>query len=198
MKKIALILSGCGYQDGSEITETVSALICLNQAGTQTQCFAPKNQIEDSAKISRGNVKDVSQLNADEFDGLVLPGGYGAAKHLSDWAAKGAQCTVHSDVARVIQSFYNSQKPIAAICIAPALIARVLGKHGVSVTLGNDKEAAAEIAKTGAIHENCPVEDYISDRDHRILTTPAYMYDAKPHEVFHGISKMLREFVEWA
>ncbi|MBY0384928.1 isoprenoid biosynthesis glyoxalase ElbB, partial [bacterium] len=164
----------------------------------QTQCFALSNQIEDSAKISRGNVKDVVLLNPAEFDGLVLPGGYGAAKNLSDWAVKGAQCQVDPDVARVIQSFYDLQKPIAAICIAPAVVARVLGKHGISVTIGNDKETAAEITKTGAIHENCPVEDYISDRDHRILSTPAYMYEAKPHEVFNGISKMLREFVELA
>lgn len=198
MKKIALILSGCGHLDGSEITETVSALICLNQSGAHTQCFAPQNKIEDAAKISRGNVKDVSLLNAADFDGLVLPGGYGVAKYLSDWAAKGAQCHVNPDVERAILSFYELQKPIAAICIAPALVARVLGKNGISVTIGNNKETASEITKTGAIHENCPVEDYISDRDHRILTTPAYMYDAKPHQVFNGIAKMLREFVEWA
>ena len=198
MKKIAVILSGCGYQDGSEITEAVSALICLNQTKAQVVCFAPQNKLEESQQISRGQTKDLSGLNPSEFDGLLMPGGYGAAKHLSDWATKGAKCTVLPDVERVLKAFYEDQKPIAAICIAPAVVARVLGKKGIAVTIGNDEQTAAEIVKTGAIHEVCPVTEYISDRDHRILTTPAYMYEAQPYEVFTGISKMIREFVEIA
>jgi enhancing lycopene biosynthesis protein 2 len=198
MKKIAVLLSGCGYQDGSEITEAVSALICLSQTNAQVTCFAPQNKIEEANKISRGTTKDLSTLLASDFDGLLMPGGFGAAKHLSDWASLGAKCTVLPDVERVLKSFYDEQKPIAAICIAPAVVARVLGKKGIAVTIGNDPETAAEIAKTGAIHENCPVTEYVSDRDHRILTTPAYMYEAQPADVFTGISKMVREFVEIA
>lgn len=198
MKKIAVILSGCGYQDGTELTEAVSALICLNQANAQVVCFAPLQLIPASNQISRGTTQNLSELNPSEFDGLLMPGGFGAAKHLSDWAAKGAKCTVLPDVERVLNAFYNDQKPIAAICIAPAIVARVLGKKGIAVTLGDDPQTAAEIMKTGAIHEDCPVTEYISDREHRILTTPAYMYEAQPHEVFTGIAKMVREFVEIA
>ncbi len=198
MKKIAVVLSGCGHQDGSEITETVSALICLSQTGAKVVCFAPSHKIEDANKISRGHTKPIGELHPAEFDGLLLPGGFGAAKHLSDWADKGAKCTVLPDLESALKAFYEQQKPSAAICIAPAIVARVLGKKGIAVTLGEDSPASAEIEKTGAVYETCPVTEYISDRDHRILTTPAYMYDATPHEVFTGISKMIREFVEIA
>ncbi len=197
-KKIAVILSGCGYQDGSELTEAVSALICLNQAGAQVVCFAPAHKIEASNQISRGTTLDLCELNPSDFDGLLMPGGFGAAKHLSDWAVYGAKCTVIPDVERVLKGFYDDQKPIAALCIAPAIVARVLGKKGIAVTIGNDPQTAAEIAKTGALHEVCSVTEYISDREHRILTTPAYMFEAQPHEVFTGIAKMIREFVEIA
>lgn len=215
MKKIAVILSGCGFLDGSEITETVSALIGLGQQGAAVQCFAPsvdftsvdhasqksaemRNALSESARIVRGNITDLSSLKAENFDGLLLPGGFGVAKNLCTWATQGAACEVLPEVARVIRDFYQEQKPIAAICIAPALVARVLGSHGVSLTIGEDPATAKEIQKTGAIHENCPVDEYISDRAHRILSTPAYMYEAQPHEVFIGISKMIKEFVEIA
>jgi enhancing lycopene biosynthesis protein 2 len=215
MKKIAVILSGCGFLDGSEITESVSSLICLSQEGAHYECFAPQIQItsvdhlqqkagdtrdilSESARIARGQIENLEKMDVSRFDGLLLPGGYGAAKNLCNWGEKGAKCEVVPSVEQKILQFYEQQKPIAAICIAPALIARVLGKYGVSVTIGNDVKTTQEILKTGAIHEECPVDEYISDRAHRILTTPAYMYDAQPHEVFLGISKMVREFVEMA
>jgi enhancing lycopene biosynthesis protein 2 len=215
MKKIAVILSGCGYLDGSEITEAISSLICLSQEGVAYECFAPdisfvsqnhlsglasesRNSLVESARIARGQVRNLDELDASQFDGLLLPGGYGAAKTLCDWAEKGSQCDVLPWVQKSLIDFYEQQKPIAALCIAPAVVARVLGPKGVSVTIGNDLQTALEIEKTGAIHEECPVDEYISDRNHRILTTPAYMYDAKPSQVFLGISKMIREFVEMA
>lgn len=215
MKKIAVVLSGCGFLDGSEVTEAISSLICLSQEGVAYECFAPsvdfvsknhvsgdleeaRNTLSESARIARGHIRHLEELNAAQFDGLLLPGGFGAAKNLSDWAEKGAQCDVLPWLQKSLIDFYEQQKPIAAICIAPAVVARVLGPHGVSVTIGNDLNTALEIEKTGALHEECPVDEYISDRNHRILSTPAYMYEAKPSQVFLGISKMIREFVEIA
>ncbi len=219
MKKIAVILAGCGYLDGSEITETVSLLIALHQAKAEVHCFAPnqefvatnhltkdsdekneqRNVLTESARLCRGDAKDLTNLFAKDFDGLAFPGGFGAAKNLSNWAQKGAACEVNSEVQRVILEFYNASKPIGAICIAPTLLAKVLGSKKVTVTIGNDKETAKEIEKTGAQHEDCPVDDYISDRETKVVTTPAYMYEnAKPHEVFKGISAMANELVEWA
>lgn len=217
MKKIAIILSGCGYLDGTEITEAVSLMIALSQAGAEFECFAPdielktfdhaakssedstRNVLKESARIARSKVKTLTELNEADFDALTLPGGYGAAKNLCDWAEKGVKCEVHPLVSQAILNFYNASKPIGAMCIAPVIVAKVLGKHKVTVTIGDDATTAQEITKTGAVHEECPVEDYITDREHKVVTTPAYMYpEAKPHEVFQGIFGLAHEIVEWA
>ncbi len=198
MRKIAVVLSGCGHKEGTEITEAVSTLISLSELGAKYQCYAPEALMQDSARISRGEISDIKNLKASDFDAIIFPGGFGAATKLSNWAEKGAACTVLADVERVIREFNNQDKPIGAICIAPAVVARVLGSKNINLTIGNDPATSAEIKKTGAQHVNCPVTDYISDRDHKILTTPAYMYDAQPNEVFTGIRKMIRELVEMA
>lgn len=217
MKNIAVILSGCGYKDGSEITEAVSALISLSQYGAKVTCFAPdfnvnainhvtnvesfdeqRNILSESARISRGEIHPLNTLHAKDFDAVVFPGGFGAAVHLSSWAVKGAQCELLPDTKRVLAEFHAQSKPIAAICISPVLVAKVFGKTKVNVTIGNDKETAQEINKTGAIHVECPVTDFVTDRDHKVITTPAYMYHAKPHEVFTGINKAIKELVEMA
>lgn len=215
MRRFAVILSGCGHQDGAEITESVSTLISLSEAGVAYQVFAPnmeiaakdhtsgqqsgdkRNVLKEAARIARGSVRDLKELNVDEFDGLVMPGGFGAALHFCNWAENGSKCTVLPEMEKILNAFFAAQKPIGAICIAPALVARVLGRHGITVTIGNNKEVAQEIEKTGAHHENCAVNDFVTDRQHRIVTTPAYMYDdAKPNEVFTGIRGAIRELVE--
>jgi enhancing lycopene biosynthesis protein 2 len=216
-KKIAVVLSGCGNKDGTEITEAVSLMIALSQAGAQMTFFAPnqeftpknflsneplkdkRNVMIEAARITRSEMQDVASLSADQFDGIAFPGGYGAALQLSNWAEAGANCKVHPAVEKAILDFYKQSKPIAAICIAPTLVAKVLGSKGVSLTIGNDVETSKEIEKTGAQHENCPVTDYITDREHKVITTPAYMYgSAKPHEIFQGISGLAKEFMEMA
>lgn len=217
MKKIAVVLSGCGFLDGSEITESVSLLIALNQAGAQVSCFAPDIEINvtnhltqkdagekrqllaEAARIARSKISALTDLHAKDFDAVAFPGGFGAAKNLSNWAEKGAKCDVNADVKRVILDFHGASKPIGAICIAPVLLARVLGDKKVTVTIGDDQGTIAEILKTGAQHEECPVDDYITDRETKVVTTPAYMYgDAKPNEVFAGIFGLAHELVEWA
>ena len=141
----------------------------------------------------------MKELKETDFDALIFPGGFGAALHLSNWANDGAKTKVNREVMKAIIAFHKNSKPIGAMCIAPVLIARVLGSEGVNVTIGNDEGVAAEIEKTGSHHVKCDVTDYVSDRDHKILTTPAYMYgDAKAFDVFTGIRKMIRELVEMA
>jgi enhancing lycopene biosynthesis protein 2 len=216
MKKVAVVLSGCGFLDGSEITEAVSTLISLSELGVEAKCFAlseevpavdhasksslpARNMLSESSRIARGNAVDLKSLRESDFDAVVFPGGFGAAKNLSDWATAGVKAKVHPEVKRVITEFHKAAKPIGAICIAPTLVAKVLGSKGVEVTIGNDIETAAEIEKTGAVHVQCAVTDYVSDRDHKVLTTPAYMFhEAKPFEIFTGIRNMLRELVEMA
>jgi len=215
MKNFAVILSGCGFLDGAEITESVSTLICLDQKGCSYDVFAPdvniasvnhsdqsegsqRNLLVESSRITRGKTKPLAELDPSKYDGLVIPGGFGVAKYLCEWAAKGSSGKVHYNLDKTIQLFHSDSKPILAICIAPTLIAKALGKEGVSVTIGNDSETAAEIEKTGAIHENCEVDDFVTDRLNKVITTPAYMYDSTPGKVFTGISKAFNEFYEMA
>ncbi len=216
MKKIAVVLSGCGHLDGAEITESISALIALSEFGAEYACFAPEMRVTavahfgdggtggtrdalvEAARIARGRIAALDGLKEADFDAVVFPGGHGAAKNLSNWAEAGSEAEVHPEVERVIREFHAADKPIGAICIAPTLVAKVLGREGVNVTIGDEPGTAAEIEKTGAQHVACPVDDYVSDRDRKVLSTPAYMYDAKPHQVFAGIRKMIRELVEMA
>ncbi len=215
-KQIAVILSGCGYLDGSEITETVSTLICLSEAQISYQCYAPeikfhstdhynnstgneRSTFSESARICRGKIKNLSQLKTEDYDGLIIPGGFGSAFHLSNWAQKAHECEIREDISELITTFHKESKPIATICISPVLVAKVLGKFSPTLTIGNNKATAISLEKLGATHEDTPVEDYITDRDNKLLSTPAYMYDeATPYQVFSGIRKMLIEFIEMA
>lgn len=216
-KRVAVILSGCGHKDGSEITEAVSVLLALSECGAETRVFAPavsfrvrdplsaeltaesRDVFLESARIARGRIEPLSQLRATDFDAVALPGGMGAARNLSSWADAGAACTVEPETERVLLEFFAEQKPIGAVCIAPAIVARVLGREGVTVTLGRDEKVAAEIAKTGASFEACSVDDFVTDREHRVVTSPAYMFaEASPFQVYTGIRAAMRELVEMA
>jgi enhancing lycopene biosynthesis protein 2 len=215
MAKVALVLSGCGVFDGSEIHEAVSCLVHLSRAGASVEMFAPditmpavnhlthqpepqaRNVLVESARIARGAIRPLAQLRAADFDGVVFPGGFGAAKNLSDFATKGAACTVEPHVQRVIKEFHGAGKPVGLCCIAPVLAARTLGTAaggpGVSVTLGDDRGAADAVAGMGAKHVTKPVTEAAVDETARVITAPAYMYGEAPvHQVFDGIGEMIR------
>lgn len=223
MVHAAVILSGCGVYDGSEIHEAVAVLFHLSRHGVRVQCFAPdkpqsdvvnhaagkpvagekRNVLQEAARIARGRIQPLSQLNASDFDAAFFPGGFGAAKNLSDFAAKGADCQADPDVARVIREFNAAGKPIGLCCISPILAARVLGTvgageggggPGVSVTIGNDPQTAAAIHAMGATHVAKPVSEAHVDERRRVVTAPAYMYGEAPiHEVFEGIGDMVEQ-----
>ncbi|MCQ4348798.1 isoprenoid biosynthesis glyoxalase ElbB [Pseudomonas stutzeri] len=216
MKKVAVILSGCGVYDGAEIHESVLALLRLSQRGAQVQCFAPdipqhhvidhltgtemaesRNVLVESARIARGQVSDVRGLQAADFDALVIPGGFGAAKNLSDFAFKGASCTVQPDVLAAARSFAEAGKPIGLICIAPAMAARIYGP-GVHCTIGHDPDTAAKLADMGAEHVDCPVDDVVVDAQRKLVTTPAYMLAKSLAEAASGINKLVDRVLELA
>lgn len=214
MAKVAVVLSGCGFLDGSEIHEAVSVLIHLDAHAHEVTCFAPdqsqsfvvnhatkaqtgetRNMLAESARISRGKITPLANLKASAFDAIVFPGGFGAAKNLSSFGVHGADCKVLPDVARVVKEFHAARKPMAFCCIAPVIPAKVLGTGqggpGVSVTLGNDVEVIGAVARMGSTHVAKTVEETHIDVDHRIVSTPAYMYDTSPAQVFHGVGKMI-------
>jgi enhancing lycopene biosynthesis protein 2 len=214
MKKVGVVLSGCGVRDGSEIHEAVFALLAIDRNGAEAVCMAPnadfpetdhltmqetgnkRNALVEAARIARGNIRDIKAVTAADLDAVVLPGGFGAVKNLCDFAAKGAGATVHPEVARLIREMSAAGKPIGAICIAPAVVATVLGKEkGPTLTIGNDEGTAAELEKTGARHQECPVTEFVVDRKNKIVSTPAYMLAQRISEVCEGIDKCVKEVI---
>ena len=210
MKKAAVILSGCGVFDGAEIHEAVLTLLSLEKHGASYQCFAPdvdqlhvvnhltgevaegesRNVLVEAARIARGNVKPVTECQVDEFDLLVLPGGFGAAKNLCTFAVDGPDCSFNEDVLAVCKQFATAGKPAAYACIAPALAAKVYGNN-TNVTIGNDEGAAAGINALGAVHVDCAVDEIVVDTDAKLVTTPAYMLAGDILEAKAGIDKMV-------
>lgn len=220
MPRVAVCLSGCGVLDGSEIQEAVFTLLALDQAGAEAVCCAPnieqadvmdhiarspvpsvkRNVLTEAARIARGNITDLALVKASDIDALILPGGFGAAKNLCTFAADGPNCRVNPEVQRLITEMLAAGKPIGAICIAPALLARVLGLTGRkgTVTIGNDAGTAGAIEKMGATHADCACASIVVDDQNRIVTTPAYMYKTSPAPVFEGIQKLVNEVVRLA
>jgi len=209
--KIAVVLSGCGVFDGTEIHEAVSVLVHLSRAGASYECFAPdrpqmhvvdhlagepvpgetRNVLRESARIARGQIRPLAELRASDFDAVIFPGGFGAAKNLCDFATKGAETTVDPDVERVVCEFHDAGKPVGMCCIAPVIAARVL--PGCTVTIGDDPATAEAIAAMGSTHAERPVTEACVDGGFNVVTAPAYMYgDAPVHCVFDGIGAMVR------
>lgn len=215
-KKVAVILSGCGVYDGSEIYESVITLLRLDQRGAQVQCFAPnipqlhvidhyrgeetqesRNVLVEAARLARGKIKDIREAKAEDFDALIIPGGFGAAKNLCDFAVKGANCSVQPDVLAFAQAFAQAGKPVGLICIAPAMAAKIYGP-GVVCTIGNDADTAAALTTMGAQHEECEVSDIVVDPERKLVTTPAYMLAQSISETAAGINKLVDRVLELA
>ncbi len=216
MKKVAVILSGCGVFDGAEIQETVLSLYAIEKQGAQWFCFAPnidqhqvinhltgeavaetRNVLVESARITRGKIHDIRELNVADFDALLLPGGFGVAKNLSNFASHGVECSVHPQVAAVCQSFSKAAKPAGYLCISPALIPKIY-PTGVEGTIGNDSHTAHAFNHMGGEHVNCPVDDYVYDQRHNVLSSPAYMLAENLSQAASGIERLVRRLIQLA
>ena len=215
MKKIAVILSGCGVYDGSEIYESVLTLLFLERHGLAYQCFAPntdqlhvinhltgevvpdqqRNVLVESARLARGEITDLADANPDEYSGLIIPGGFGAAKNLSDFAISGANCSVDPLVENFTRAIHQAGKPVGLICIAPAMTPKIFGQDSLC-TIGNDEETAAAIEAMGGQHQNCPVDNIVIDHQRKIVTTPAYMLANSISDASIGIEKLVGQIAE--
>lgn len=212
--KAGVLLSGCGVIDGSEIHEAVSILIALDKRGAQIVCMAPnmkqaetvnhlnrrpmepaRNVLEEAARIARGKIKDLAVVTAGELDALILPGGFGAAKNLCNFAKKGAEMTVQEQVKHLLIEMHKAEKPIGLACIAPVIAAKVFSELGLKpkVTIGTDAGTASAINQMGATHQDTGPTDICVDEPNRLVTTPCYMNDVGPWTVFQGAEKMVNE-----
>ena len=216
MKKIAVILSGCGVFDGAEIGESILTLLHITKAGAEYQCFAPdveqmhtinhltgeempekRNVLIESARIARGDIKPLTELNEKEFDALILPGGFGAAKNLCDFAVKGVDAQMRPDVQSVCRSFAAVKKPAGYVCIAPAMLPMVYDR-GVKTTIGNDTDTAAAVNALGGEHVDCTVQDIVVDEANKVVSTPAYMLAQNLVDAENGISKLVEKVINMA
>lgn len=215
-KKVAIILSGCGVFDGAEINETVLTALRLDQLGAKVEYFAPdiaqqkvinhqtgeempeqRNVLVESGRITRGKSRDVRELKAADFDAVILPGGFGVAINLSNFASAGADCTVQEDTLKAILQFKDAKKPVGLICISPALSAKIFGE-GVQCTIGTDADTAAVMTKMGAAHQDCAVDGIVVDEVNRLVTTPAYMLAQSISEAAKGINKLVEQVLAMA
>ena len=214
MKKIAVILGGCGTKDGSEINETVTLLLALDQHGVKYQCFAPdrnqyqvinhvtgdvvneeRNMMVEAARIVRGEILPLTEFKADDFDGLAIPGGAGIANNLFTYFIDGMNMTVLPEVREAIVSVNKQNKPIAAMCIAPVLLANVL--DDITITLGSsDCRPAKDILEMGAHHQETKNGEVTSDLENKIFTTPCFMLDATLKDIYNGAYNMVEAFVK--
>ena len=254
-KKVAVILSGCGVYDGAEVTEATSTLIHLSAAGCEAIVFAPdkdqahvvdhtkgeempqpRNIMVESARIARGQVSPLSEINVNDYSALLIPGGFGAAKNLCNHAmvciqrtrssascgtlalpsrspasssrlpqvAQGdpAKMEVDADVLRAIKGFSAANKPIGLCCIAPVIAASVLK---CKVTVGQaDGDGwpyggtVAAVENYGGTHEAVDIDGVCIDAAAKVVTTPAYMYEGKAHEIYNSVGKMVTETLKLA
>lgn len=217
MSKAAVILSGCGYLDGAEIRESVLSLLSLDMENVSYDMFSldkeqhhvvdhtsgdasdknKRNLLQESARIARGKVSPIGDLSIEKYDFLVIPGGFGVAKNLSNFAFAGEKFEIDEQVGKVLDGFHQNGKPIVAICIAPALLAKAFGAKNPTITIGNDPGTASVLTELGARHQNCSPREICVDENLKLITTPAYMYDeANLKDIFVGIHDSIKKAVE--
>lgn len=217
MKRIGVLLSGCGVYDGSEIHEAVITLLALDRSGAQSICMAPdieqyhvmnhltgeaadekRNVLVESARIARGKIKDIKTVTANDLDGLILPGGVGAVKNLSNFAIKGKDANVNTEVSRLVKEMIAAKKPVGAMCISPAVLAKILEDKKPEVTIGNDFGTAETIEAMGGNHTACAVDRIHVDHVNKLITTPAYMIGPGIKDIARGIEKLVDEVLKQA
>lgn len=216
MKKLAILLSGCGVFDGSEINEAVLTMLSISQFGAEYSCFAPnmiqshvinhltgkevnesRNVLVESARIARGEIKAISELTINEFDALVIPGGFGAAKNLCNFAFDSANCALNPEVANFINSFINAKKPVGFICISPIMIPLLYGQSAKG-TIGNEPETIKAFEMMGGCHITTNVDEIAVDESRKIVSTPAYMLAQNISETYNGINKLVAKVIDMA
>lgn len=209
MKKIGVVLSGCGVYDGTEIHEAVITLLAIARGGAQAVCFAPdkaqmdvinhltgepmaesRNVLVEAARIARGDIQPLATARAEDLDALIVPGGFGAAKNLSSFASEGAECLVDSDLKALTLAMHQAGKPLGFMCIAPALLPKIF-PIPLRITIGTDLDTADVVEEMGAEHVPCPVDDIVVDEEHKVVTTPAWMLAQDIAEAASGIEKLV-------
>ena len=214
MKKVAVILAGCGTRDGSEINETVTLLLALDQHNIEYQAFAPdenqyevdnhvtgqctmekRNMMVEAARIVRGNILPITKFNANDYDALLFPGGTGTAKNIFTYAIDGIDFKVNKEVEKAIKDIHAQGKPIGAMCIAPLMVAKVLGNVNVTMGSGNCRQAK-ELPMIGCKHTETTHGGVAIDKENKVYSTPCFMLDATLKDVYQGAWNLVEAMIK--
>ncbi len=209
MKKFAVILAGCGVFDGAEIHEATLSMYSIMKNGAVYEIFAPdikqhhvinhitgeemneeRNVLIESARIARGKISPMSAFDPEDFDAILFPGGFGAAKNLSSFAFQGAEGHIQVSIKKAIQDMNRLGKPIGALCISPVLIAQSL--ENVDLTIGSDPGTVEAIVKLGAKHIVTSHGEVIHDKKTNVFTSPCYMLDATILDIATGADNIIK------
>jgi len=205
--KIGVLLSGCGVYDGVEIHEATMTLLSIAEIGAQAVCISvdknqhhvvnhltgeempqKRNMLVESARIARGNVSNIMDIDPVDIDALVIPGGFGSAKNFTSWAFDGPDGSILPEVKLLIVNLLNVGKPVAALCVSPVVMAKALEGSNIhaKMTIGSDemespydiKSFSSGLESLGATTEMKTVEEILIDKENKIVTAPCYMMDA--------------------
>jgi len=222
--KIGVLLSGNGVFDGSEIQEAVFTLLAIDEKNAEAICMAPdidqhhvlnhmngeempekRNVLIESARIARGNIRDLAKVSADDLDALVIPGGFGAAKNLTKWAFQGPDGDINPDVKRIINEMVLNNKPVCGLCMGPTVIAKALEESGIKpgLTVGNTSQPSpyeidaisSGMEKTGATAHMKSIDEIMVDEKNKIVTAPCYMMEASIRQVRDNIKMAVSQTI---
>ncbi len=217
MKRVGVVISGCGFMDGAEIQETVAALAALDNHGLKAVCFAPdvdqmhvvnhftksvaegetRNVLVESARIARGNISPLKENSLDDLDAVLLPGGFGAAKNLSDYAVKGVEMEILPVLETVLRKIVQAGKPIGALCISPVLLVKILQGKSPQLTLGAAGPDSENLEKLGGRHQITNHEEIVVDQEFKLITGPCYMLDASVGNIIKGADAVVAKLKEF-
>lgn len=218
-KNIGVLLAGCGVYDGAEIHEATLTLYFLDLEGANIINIAPnidlmhvinhvtsdesgerRNVLTEAARIARGDIKDLTNISANDLDALIIPGGFGAAKNFINYAVKGRDCEINPEVKRIINEMVDAGKPVGAMCIAPMVVAVALREKDIKpvLTIGNDKQTASDLVFFGAMHQIAKVDELAVDDKNKIVSTPAYMIGPNISDIGKGIEKLVKKLISMA
>lgn len=213
--RVGLLLSGCGALDGSDIHEAILAQLALDRSGAKVICAAPdmnhrhilnhitqeemeaqRNVLQESARIARGNIAELSSLDYRQLDALIIPGGFGTVKNLCEFAYQGPTQAVDPQVRHLLGTMLTDKKPIGAIAMAAVMLVIALADHRPEVTVGKDAGIAGAIENMGGRHHVCQSNQIYVDHTHKIVTTPAYMLESGMNAVAVGIERLVERVLD--
>ena len=219
MGSLAVILSGCGSQDGSDVWEVSLLSYHLHRKGRSPVFFAPdleqgvvnhltkdasaekRNVLRESARIAWGGIREIKELSGREVDGIILPGGGGAAKNLADLLGEPKNDYLKSkpEVQRIIRETYRRRKPIAACGLSVLLVASALRdilETPLTLTIGKDPNLISQIEGMGAVHVLSRGKEVVMDSEHKLVTTAANLLKLEFDDLASSMENMVNGVLE--